>query len=72
MKNRVFDNKRFDSAAKIKVLQDGAKFLAEFSDAQWGTGSFVITMNKHAINGTGKMRLLTQELVVQWRNMMQQ
>ncbi len=57
VKNRVFDNKRFDSAAKIKVLQDGAKFLAEFSDAQWGTGSFVITMNKHAINGTGKMKI---------------
>ena len=57
VKNRVFDNKLFDSAAKIKVLQDGAKFLAEFSDAQWGTGSFVITMNKHAINGTGKMKI---------------
>ena len=57
VKNRVFDNKRFDSAAKIKVLQDGGKFLAEFSDAQWGTGSFVITMNKHAINGTGKMKI---------------
>ncbi|MBF1613861.1 MAG: hypothetical protein HXO36_06270 [Prevotella sp.] len=57
VKNKVFDNKRFDSAAKIKVLQDGAKFLAEFSDAQWGTGSFVITMNKHAINGTGKMKI---------------
>ena len=57
VKNKLFDNKRFDSAAKIKVLQDGAKFLAEFSDAQWGTGSFVITMNKHAINGTGKMKI---------------
>ena len=57
VKNRVFDNKRFDSAAKIKVLQDGGKFLAEFSDAQWGNGSFVITMDKHAINGTGKMKI---------------
>jgi len=39
------------------VLQDGGKFLAEFSDTQWGTGSFVITMDKHAINGTGKMKI---------------
>ena len=57
VKNRVFDNKRFDTGAKIKVLQDGAKFLAEFSDTQWGTGSFVITMDNHAINGTGKMKI---------------
>ena len=57
VKNRVLDNVRFDTGAKIKVLQDGAKFLAEFSDTQWGTGSFVITMNKHAINGTGKMKM---------------
>ncbi len=57
VKNRVLDNVRFDNGAKIKVLQDGGKFLAEFSDTQWGTGSFVITMNKHAINGTGKMKI---------------
>ena len=57
VKNRVLNNVRFDTGAKIKVLQDGAKFLAEFSDTQWGTGSFVITMNKHAINGTGKMKI---------------
>ena len=57
VKNRVLDNARFDTGAKIKVLQDGGKFLAEFSDTQWGTGSFVITMNKHAINGTGKMKI---------------
>ena len=57
VKNRVLDNVRFDTGAKIKVLQDGAKFLAEFSDTQWGTGSFVITMDKHAINGTGKMKI---------------
>mgnify|MGYP001011018827 FL=1 len=49
VKNRVLDNVRFDTGAKIKVLQDGGKFLAEFSDTQWGTGSFVITMNKHAL-----------------------
>lgn len=58
VKNRVLDNVRFDTGAKIKVLQDGAKFLAEFSDTQWGTGSFVITMANHAaINGTGKMKI---------------
>lgn len=58
VKNRVLDNVRFDTGAKIKVLQDGGKFLAEFSDAQWGTGSFVITMDNHAaINGTGKMKI---------------
>jgi hypothetical protein len=57
VKNRVLDNQRFDTGAKIKVLQDGGKFLAEFSDTQWGTGSFVITMDKHAINGTGKMKI---------------
>ena len=57
VKNRVFDNKRFDTGAKIKVLQDGGKFLAEFSDTQWGNGSFVITMANHAINGTGKMKI---------------
>lgn len=57
VKNRVLDNVRFDTGAKIKVLQDGGKFLAEFSDTQWGIGSFVITMNKHAINGTGKMKI---------------
>ena len=57
VKNRVLDNVRFDTSAKIKVLQDGAKFLAEFSDAQWGTGSFVITMANHAINGTGKIKI---------------
>jgi len=57
VKNRVLDNVRFDTGAKIKVLQDGGKFLAEFSDTQWGTGSFVITMDKHAINGTGKMKI---------------
>ena len=39
------------------MLQDGGKFLAEFSDTQWGTGSFVITMANHAINGTGKMKI---------------
>ena len=58
VKNRVLDNARFDTGAKIKVLQDGGKFLAEFSDTQWGTGSFVITMDNHAaINGTGKMKI---------------
>ena len=57
VKNRVLDNVRFDNGAKIKVLQDGGKFLAEFSDTQWGTGSFVITMANHAINGTGKMKI---------------
>ena len=57
VKNKVLDNVRFDTGAKIKVLQDGAKFLAEFSDAQWGTGSFVITMANHAINGTGKIKI---------------
>ena len=58
VKNRVLDNARFDTGAKIKVLQDGAKFLAEFSDTKWGTGSFVITMANHAaINGTGKMKI---------------
>ena len=57
VKNVVFDNKRFDTGAKIKVLQDGDKLLAEFSDTQWGTGSFVITMANHAINGTGKMKI---------------
>ena len=57
VKNRALDNVRFDTGAKIKVLQDGDKFLAEFSDTQWGTGSFVITMDKHAINGTGKMKI---------------
>ena len=57
VKNRVLDNQRFDTGAKIKVLQDGGKFLAEFSDTQWGTGSFVITMANHAINGTGKMKI---------------
>lgn len=57
VKNRVLDNVRFDTGAKIKVLKDGAKFLAEFSDTQWGTGSFVITMANHAINGTGKMKI---------------
>ena len=53
----MINNVRYDNGAKIKVLQDGAKFLAEFSDTQWGTGSFVITMDKHAINGTGKMKI---------------
>ncbi len=57
VKNRVLDNVRFDTGAKIKVLQDGGKFLAEFSDTKWGTGSFVITMANHAINGTGKMKI---------------
>ena len=57
VKNRVLDNVRFDTGAKIKVLQDGGKFFAEFSDTQWGTGSFVITMANHAINGTGKMKI---------------
>ena len=57
VKNRVLDNQRFDTGAKIKVLQDGDKFFAEFSDTQWGTGSFVITMANHAINGTGKMKI---------------
>ena len=57
VKNRVLDNVRFDTGAKIKVLQDGGKILAEFSDTQWGTGSFVITMANHAINGTGKMKI---------------
>jgi len=57
VKNRVLDNVRFDTGAKIKVLQDAGKFFAEFSDTQWGTGSFVITMANHAINGTGKMKI---------------
>ena len=57
VKNRVLDNVRFDTGAKIKVLQDGDKLLAEFSDTQWGTGSFEITMANHAINGTGKMKI---------------
>ena len=58
VKNKMINNVRYDNGAKIKVLQDGAKFLAEFSDTQWGTGSFVITMDNHAaINGTGKMKI---------------
>ena len=57
VKNRVLDNVRFDTGTKIKVLQDGTKFLAEFSDAQWGAGSFVITMDNHVINGTGKIKI---------------
>ncbi len=57
VKNKMINNVRYDNGAKIKVLQDGAKFLAEFSDTQWGTGSFMITMANHAINGTGKMKI---------------
>lgn len=58
VKNRVLDNVRFDTGAKFKVLQDGDKLLAEFSDTKWGTGSYVITMDNHAaINGTGKMKI---------------
>ena len=57
VKNKMINNVRYDTGAKIKVLQDGGKFLAEFSDTQWGTGSFVITMDNHAINGTGKMKI---------------
>ena len=58
VKNKMINNVRYDNGAKIKVLQDGGKFLAEFSDTQWGTGSFVITMDNHAaINGTGKMKI---------------
>lgn len=57
VKNKMINNVRYDNGTKIKVLQDGAKFLAEFSDTQWGTGSFVITMANHAINGTGKMKI---------------
>lgn len=57
VKNKMINNVRYDNGAKIKVLQDGGKFLAEFSDTQWGTGSFVITMANHAINGTGKMKI---------------
>ena len=57
VKNKMINNVRYDTGAKIKVLQDGGKFLAEFSDTQWGTGSFVITMANHAINGTGKMKI---------------
>ena len=57
VKNKMINNVRYDNGAKIKVLQDGGKFLAEFSDTQWGTGSFMITMDKHAINGTGKMKI---------------
>ena len=53
----MINNVRYDTGAKIKVLQDGGKFLAEFSDTQWGTGSFEITMANHAINGTGKMKI---------------
>ncbi len=57
VKNKMINNVRYDTGAKIKVLQDGGKFLAEFSDTQWGTGSFEITMANHAINGTGKMKI---------------
>lgn len=57
VKNKMINNVRYDNGAKIKVLQDGGKFLAEFSDTQWGNGSFVITMANHAINGTGKMKI---------------
>ena len=57
VKNKMINNVRYDNGAKIKVLQDGGKFLAEFSDTQWGTGSFEITMANHAINGTGKMKI---------------
>ena len=57
VKNKMINNVRYDNGAKIKVLQDGGKLLAEFSDTQWGTGSFVITMANHAINGTGKMKI---------------
>ena len=57
VKNKMINNVRYDTGAKIKVLQDGGKFFAEFSDTQWGTGSFEITMANHAINGTGKMKI---------------
>ncbi|WP_455260634.1 calycin-like domain-containing protein [Prevotella jejuni] len=57
VKNKMINNVRYDNGAKIKVLQDGGKFFAEFSDTQWGTGSFEITMDNHAINGTGKMKI---------------
>ena len=58
VKNKMINNVRYDNGAKIKVLQDSGKLLAEFSDTQWGTGSFVITMDNHAaINGTGKMKI---------------
>ena len=57
VKNKMMNNARFDNGAKIKVLQNGSKFQAEFSDKQWGTGTFDITMDNHAINGTGKMKI---------------
>lgn len=54
----LFTNKYYGDAAKIKVLQDGDKYIAQFSDAQWGSGSFDITLTRGQISGSGEMTIV--------------
>lgn len=55
--SKMFTNMYYGDAAKMKVLQDGNKYVAQFSDAQWGTGSFDITLTGKDISGSGKMKI---------------
>ena len=53
----MFTNMYFGDAAKIKVTKEGNKFVANFTDAQWGTGTFNITLTGKDISGSGKMKI---------------
>ena len=55
---RMFTNMYFGEAAKIKVIKDGDQYIANFSDVQWGTGSFNITLKGREISGSGKIKVV--------------
>lgn len=59
--SKYFANMYYGDAAKIKVLEVDGKYQAEFADAQWGTGTFDITLDKGQITGTGKLSVASRQ-----------
>ena len=58
--SKHFTDMYFGDAARMKVMKAGDQYLARFSDAQWGTGLFNITLNKGQVAGTGKLSVSGQ------------
>lgn len=55
--SKYFSNSYYGDSAKITVLQVGDQYLAKFSDATWGNGTFEIEMNRGQISGKGSIAM---------------
>lgn len=58
MTGKMFTDEYYGNNAKIKVLKDGEKYTAIFTDEPWAFGTFDITLTGKMISGSGKMKIV--------------